>query len=33
VFLAYLLVGAAWFGVLKFKAPQTLVSIQHDMES
>jgi amino acid transporter len=33
VFLAYLLVGAVWFGVLKFKSPQTLVSIQHDMES
>jgi amino acid transporter len=33
VFLAYLLVGALWFGVLKFKSPQTLVSIQHDMES
>jgi len=33
VFLAYLLIGAVWFGVLKFKSPQTLVSIQHDMES
>jgi amino acid transporter len=33
VFLAYLLVGAAWFGMLKFRSPQTLVSIQHDMES
>ena len=33
VFLAYLLVGAVWFGVLKLKSPQTLVSIQHDMES
>jgi amino acid transporter len=32
VFFAYLLVGAAWFAVLKKKSPQTLASIQHDME-
>jgi len=33
VFLAYALIGALWFAVLKFKSPQTLISIQHDMES
>jgi hypothetical protein len=25
-------VGAVWFAVLKVKSPQTLASIQHDME-
>jgi amino acid transporter len=32
VFFAYLLVGASWFLMLKAKSPQTLASIQHDME-
>jgi amino acid transporter len=32
VFFAYMLVGAAWFLTLKVKSPQTLASIQHDME-
>jgi amino acid transporter len=32
VFFAYLSVGAAWFAALKAKSPQTLASIQHDME-
>jgi amino acid transporter len=32
VFFAYMAVGAAWFTVLKAKSPQTLASIQHDME-
>jgi amino acid transporter len=32
LFFAYMLVGAAWFAVLKLKSPQTLASIQHDME-
>jgi len=32
IFFVYLVVGAAWFAVLKVKSPQTLASIQHDME-
>jgi amino acid transporter len=32
VFFGYLAAGAAWFAVLKAKSPQTLASIQHDME-
>jgi amino acid transporter len=32
VFFAYIAVGAVWFAVLKAKSPQTLESIQHDME-
>jgi hypothetical protein len=32
VFFAYMAVGAVWFGVLKFRSPDTLASIQHDME-
>jgi amino acid transporter len=32
VFFAYMLVGAIWFAALKLKSPQTLASIQHDME-
>jgi amino acid transporter len=31
-FFGYLSVGAAWFARLKVKSPQTLASIQHDME-
>jgi hypothetical protein len=32
LFFAYMAVGAIWFAVLKVKSPQTLASIQHDME-
>jgi hypothetical protein len=32
LFFAYMAVGAVWFAVLKVKSPQTLDSIQHDME-
>jgi amino acid transporter len=32
VFFTYMTVGAVWFSVLKIKSPQTLASIQHDME-
>jgi len=32
VFFAYMLVGGTWFATLKVKSPQTLASIQHDME-
>jgi amino acid transporter len=32
VFFGYMAVGAVWFTVLKAKSPQTLASIQHDME-
>jgi amino acid transporter len=32
LFFAYMAVGAVWFAVLKVKSPQTLASIQHDME-
>jgi amino acid transporter len=32
IFFAYMAVGAVWFAVLKGKSPQTLASIQHDME-
>jgi amino acid transporter len=31
-FFAYMAVGAIWFAILKVKSPQTLESIQHDME-
>jgi amino acid transporter len=32
VFFAYMVAGAIWFTVLKARSPQTLASIQHDME-
>jgi amino acid transporter len=32
LFFAYMAAGAIWFAVLKVKSPQTLASIQHDME-
>ena len=32
LFFAYMAIGAVWFAVLKVKSPQTLASIQHDME-
>ena len=32
LFFAYMAVGGVWFAVLKVKSPQTLTSIQHDME-
>ena len=32
VFFAYMLGGGIWFAALKVKSPQTLASIQHDME-
>jgi amino acid transporter len=32
LFFAYMTVGAIWFAMLKAKSPQTLASIQHDME-
>ena len=32
IFLAYLAVGVAWFFILKFRAPQTLLGIEKDME-
>jgi amino acid transporter len=32
IFLAYLAVGVAWYFILKFRAPQTLLGIEHDME-
>jgi amino acid transporter len=32
LFFAYMIVGTLWFAVLKVKSPQTLTSIQHDME-
>jgi amino acid transporter len=32
LFFAYMAAGALWFAVLKVKSPQTLASIQHDME-
>jgi amino acid transporter len=32
LFFAYIAMGAVWFTVLKVKSPQTLDSIQHDME-
>jgi amino acid transporter len=32
LFFAYMGIGALWFAVLKVKSPQTLASIQHDME-
>ncbi|MEA3149448.1 MAG: hypothetical protein QOD56_387 [Gammaproteobacteria bacterium] len=31
-FFAYMVVGAIWFAMLKAKSPETLASIQHDME-
>lgn len=33
LFLAYLLVGAVWFTVLKRRSPQTLIAIRHDREN
>jgi len=32
LFFAYMMVGAIWFAILKSTSPQTLASIQHDME-
>jgi amino acid transporter len=32
IFFAYLSVGAVWFATLKIRSPETLRSIQHDME-
>jgi hypothetical protein len=32
IFFAYLFVGAVWFARLKARSPDTLASIQHDME-
>jgi amino acid transporter len=32
VFFAYMIAGALWFAALKARSPQTLASIQHDME-
>jgi amino acid transporter len=32
LFFGYMALGAVWFGILKFKSPDTLASIQHDME-
>jgi amino acid transporter len=32
LFFLYLIVGALWFAVLKVRSPETLASIQHDME-
>jgi amino acid transporter len=32
LFFAYMAVGALWFGVLNFRSPETLATIQHDME-
>ncbi len=32
IFLAYMVVGAIWFFILKFRAPQTLLGIEKDME-
>jgi amino acid transporter len=32
IFLAYLAAGAAWFFILKARAPQTLLGIEKDME-
>jgi amino acid transporter len=32
LFFGYMAAGALWFGILKFKSPETLAGIQHDME-
>jgi amino acid transporter len=32
LFFVYMAVGAAWFGYLKWRSPQVLATIQHDME-
>jgi amino acid transporter len=32
VFFAYMAAGALWFAMLKFRSPETLATIQHDME-
>jgi hypothetical protein len=32
VFFAYMAAGALWFGMLKLRSPETLATIQHDME-
>jgi amino acid transporter len=32
LFFAYMAVGAAWFALLKWRSPQILATIQHDME-
>ncbi len=31
-FVGYMAVGAIWFAILKKRSPDTLVSIQHDLE-
>ncbi len=33
LFIAYMLVGLAWFFVLKARVPQTLLGIEHDLET
>jgi amino acid transporter len=32
-FAAYMLLGALWFGVLKVRMPQTLLGLEHDLET
>jgi amino acid transporter len=32
-FAAYMLIGALWFGVLKVRMPQTLLGLEHDLET
>jgi amino acid transporter len=32
-FAAYMLIGALWFAVLKIRMPQTLLGLEHDMET
>jgi amino acid transporter len=32
LFFAYMAIGAIWFAILRARSPQTLASIQHDME-
>ena len=31
-FLAYMVVGAVWFMYLKWRAPEALANIEHDLE-
>ena len=31
-FVAYMVIGAIWFGVLKIRMPQVILSIEHDLE-
>ena len=32
IFAAYMLLGLAWFGYLRLRAPDTLITMEHDME-